>query len=100
DVHLGVVVPRVAPLFSRRAERELVVLVLLRFRIRVRRRALDLVAAGPEERARRLADARRDASGFAGGEIQHVNLIERVARLALALEDEPFAVRRPVAFTG
>ena len=33
-------------------------------------------------------------------EIEHVDLIERVARLALALEDEPLAVGRPVAFAG
>ena len=66
DVHLRVVVPRVAALFARCAERELFVLQLLRFRIGVRRGELDLVGARAEERARRLADAGRDALGVAG----------------------------------
>ena len=100
DVHLRVVVPRVAALLARRAERELLVLVLLRLRIGVRRRELDLVAARTEERAGGLADAGRDPLGVAARQIEHVDLIERVARLALALEDQPLAVRRPVAFAG
>ena len=33
-------------------------------------------------------------------EVEHVDLIEGIARLALALEHEPLAVRRPVAFAG
>src|SRR5262249_38792977 len=58
---------------------------------------LDLVGAGPEERAGGLADAGRDALGLAGREVEHVDLVERVARLALALKDQALAVRRPVA---
>ena len=77
DVHLRVVVPRVAALLARGAERELLVLVLLRLRIVVRRRELDLVGARPEERAGGLADAGRDALGVAGRQIEHVDLIER-----------------------
>src|SRR5439155_2049997 len=100
DIHFRVVVPRVATLFARRAKRELLVLQLLRFRIRVRRRELDLVAAGTEERARRLAGARRDALRLAGAEVEHIDLIEGIPGLTLALKDEPLAVRRPVAFAG
>src|ERR1700681_2396770 len=57
----------------------------------------DLVGTWPEECTGGLADARRDALGVAGGEIERVNLVERIARLALALEDEPLAVRGPIA---
>ena len=60
----------------------------------------DLAAAGTEERARGLAHAGRDALGVAAGEVEHVDLVEGIARLALALEHEPLAVRRPVAFAG
>ena len=66
----------------------------------MRRREFDLGAVRPEERARRLADARRDALGIAGRQIEHVDLIEGIAGLALALEHQPLAVRRPVAFAG
>src|SRR6185295_3810997 len=96
DVHLRVVVPRIAALFARRAEGELLVLQLLRLRIGVRRCELELVAVGTEERACGLADARRDAFGLAAPEIEDVNLIEGIARLALALKHDPLAVRRPV----
>jgi len=61
------------------------------------RRKQDLVGAGTEEGAGRLAVARRDALGVAGRQVERVDLIERVARLALALKDQPPAVRRPVA---
>ena len=100
DVYRGVVIPRVPAFLAGRAERELFVLQLLRIRIRVRRRELDLVLARTEERARRLADAGRDAFGLAGREVEHVDLIERIARLALALEHETLAVGRPIAFAG
>ena len=61
DVHLGVVIPCVAPLLARRPERELVFLILLRFRIGMSGGELNLVRAGPKEGARRLADSRRNA---------------------------------------
>src|SRR5205814_3701573 len=98
NVHFGVVIPRVPPLLARSTERELCLLQRLRFRIGVRRRELDLVAARAEERARRLADAGRDAFALAAREIEDVDLIERILRLALALEHEALAVGRPVAF--
>src|SRR5207253_3986779 len=100
DVHFRIVVPRVAPLLARRAKGELVLLQLLRFWISMCRRKLDLVAVRPEEAARGLADAGRDALGFAGGQIEYVNLIEGILRLALALKDHPLSVGRPVAFPG
>ena len=55
DVHLGVVVPRVAAGLARGAELELLFLILQRLGIEMRRAEHDLAAAGPEERARRLA---------------------------------------------
>src|SRR6185436_11771473 len=89
-----------AAFLARRAEGVLLVLELLRFRVAMRGRKLDLVGAGAEEGARRLADAGRHARRVAGGEIEHVDLIERVAGLAFALEHDPLAVRCPVAFAG
>src|SRR6185503_20264199 len=64
------------------------------------RREQDLVAAGTEEGAGRLAVTRRDALGVAGRQVERVDLIEGVARLALALKDQPLAVGRPVALTS
>jgi hypothetical protein len=100
DVHLGVVVPRIAALLPRGPEVELGLLQRLRCRVVVRGREQDLRAARPEERARRLAVAGRDALGFPDVQVEHVDLIERVAWLTLALEDEAVAIRRPVAFAG
>ena len=99
DVHLRVVVPCVAAFLARGAEVEFVLLVLQRLGIEVRRAEHDLVAAGTEERARRLAHAGRDSLGVAGGEVEHEDLVERVGRVTLALEDQALAVGRPVAFT-
>ncbi len=39
-----------------------------------------------------------DALGVAAGEIEYVDLIEGVARLAFALKHEALSVRRPVSF--
>ena len=101
DVHLGVVVPGVAALLAGGAERVLLVLILLRFRIGVRGGELDVaVGAGPEERAGRLAQARRDPFRVAALEIERVDLVEGIAGLAFALEHEALAVGRPVAFAG
>src|SRR5262249_23059535 len=83
----------------RRAERELFFLELLRLRIGMRRGELDLVGAGTEERAGRLANAGRDPLGLAGAEIDDVDLVEGVARFALALKHEALAVSRPVALS-
>src|SRR5216684_875754 len=66
----------------------------------MRRRELDLVAAGAEKCAGGLAQAGRNAFGVAGRQIEHVDLIEGVPRLALALTDEALAVGRPVALAG
>ena len=101
DVHLRVVVPRVAPFFAGRAKRVFFVLQLLRLRVGVRGGELDVaILSRPEERARGLAKTRRDAFGVAAVEIERVDLIEGIAGLALALKDEALAVRRPVALAG
>jgi hypothetical protein len=60
----------------------------------------DLVGARTEERAGRFAHPGRDALDVTRGEIEGVDLIERVARLALALEDQALSVGCPVAFAG
>ena len=59
-----------------------------------------LVGARSEEGAGRLADAGRDPVGVAGGEIEDVDLEERIAGFALALEDERLAVRGEIALAG
>ena len=56
--------------------------------------------ARTEEGAGRLAVAGRDALGVAGREVERVDLVEGVAGLAFALEDQALAVGRPVAFAG
>ena len=100
EVHLGVVVPRVAPLLAGGAELQLFVLQLLRARIVMRGGEEDVAGFGVEERAGGLARAGRDARDVAGGHVHHVDLVERIARLALALEHQPASVLRPVAFAG
>src|SRR5207247_5141348 len=91
---------RVPALFAGCAERELLVLPLLRLRIPVGGGEFNLVAAGTKERAGRFAQTGRDALAVAGREIERVDLIEGITRLALALKDEALAVGRPVAFSG
>src|SRR5690606_20607424 len=90
-------VPGVPPLLARLAEGELLGLQLPRPRIEVGRAEQDLIRSRPEERAGRLAVAGRDALRLARREVEHVDLVERVAGLALALEDELPAVGGPVA---
>ena len=60
----------------------------------------NLIAARAEERAGRLAVARRDSLGVPRREVERVDLIEGVARFALALKDEPLTIRLPVALSG
>src|SRR5262249_14447651 len=100
DIHLGVVVPRVPSLFPGGSEGEFVVLILLRLRIVMRRRKENLVAAGTEKRTRRLSKPRGNPLHIPARQIERVDLIERVAWFALALEHEPLAVRRPVTLAG
>src|SRR5262247_1636183 len=66
----------------------------------MRRCEEDVAGFRIDERARRLADAGLHAGHVAGPQIHEVNLVERVARLAFALEDELATVLRPVTFTG
>src|SRR6185436_1042829 len=100
DVHLRVVVPGVAAFLARGAKRVFVVLELFRLRIGVRRREFDLVGPRPEERAGRLADAGGDPPGLARRQVERIDLIEGIARLALTLKDQPAAIGGPVALAG
>ena len=61
-------------------------------------REQDLIASGAEERAGGLAVAGRDALAVAGLEVEGVDLVERIRRLALALEHHALAVGREIAF--
>src|SRR5207248_787796 len=94
-----IVIPRVAPLLAGGAERQFLVLILLRFRIVMRRREQNLIAAGTEKRARRLPDSRRNPFHVAAGEIERIDLVEGIARFTLALKDKALAIGRPVAFS-
>jgi len=53
---------------------------------------------GPEEGVGRLAHARLDALHLAAREIHDVDLVERIARIAFALEHHAPAIRGPAAF--
>jgi hypothetical protein len=92
DVHLAVVIPGVAALFPCHAEIQLSFLLRARVWIEMRRGEKHFIAAGPEKRAGRFANAGRDAMRVAAFEIEEENLIERVLRVALALKDERLAV--------
>ncbi len=98
QLHLRVVVPRIAPFLAAGAELQLLVLQLLRVRIVMGGREQDVVGRRVDERARGLASAGRDPGRAAAGQVEAVNLIEGIARLALALEHQRLAVGGPVAF--
>ena len=99
-VHVLVVVPVVAALLARSAELALFTLPGLRLGIEMRRREQHAIRSRTEERAGGLADAGRNTVGVPGGEIEMVDLEERIAGFPLALEDERLAVGGEVAFTG
>ena len=100
DLHLLVVVPRVAALLSGSAEVELFFLKLLGARVVMGRREHDVHRVVLVERARRLAVPGRDPAHVAGHQVEIVDLVERVSRLALALEDHPGAVGREIPLAG
>ncbi len=52
----------------------------------------------PEERAGRLSHSGRNAASVSRGEIQRVDLVERIVRFALALKDERLAIGREITF--
>jgi len=60
----------------------------------------DFVAVRTEKGAGGLAAAWRHAIAVAGFEVEKVNLVEWVARLAFALENKRFAVGREIAFAA
>src|SRR5688500_5708576 len=66
----------------------------------MRGRKEDVPGLGVDEGARRLARAWRDARDRPRLHIHQIDLIERIARFALALEDELSTVLRPVALAG
>ena len=100
DVHRRVVVPRVALCFSRRAEVEFRLLFRRRLGVVVRGREDDARGAGHEKAARRFPRARRDARRFAGEQIEEVDLVKGIRRVALGLENHRVAIRREVSLAA
>ena len=100
DLHLRVVVPGVAPLPPGGAEVELLLLQLGRARVVVGRRVQDRRAVRANEGAGRLADSGRHLAGVSGGQIEQVDLVERILRPPFALEHELAAVGREVTLAG
>src|SRR4051794_29648896 len=92
DVHVLVIIPRIAAFLARGAEVELDLLFGNGVRIEVSGGEKDLIRAGPEERAGGFTNAGGNSRGLAGFEIQDIDLVKRISRLAFALEDERFAV--------
>jgi len=75
--------------------------MLLGVGVEVRTGEDDFLAVGPEETARRLADAGADAAGAAALQVGREYLVEWVAGvLLLGLENDGLAVGREVAFAG
>src|SRR5918993_3925297 len=60
----------------------------------------DVARGWIDERTGGLADTRRDTGRIPGLHVHEVNLVKRIAGLALALKDELAAVGRPVAFAS
>src|SRR5207244_3048869 len=75
-------------------------LFLSRFRILVSGSEKHFIFPWPEEPAGCLSYSRRDAVDVSRGEIQNVNLVERIIRLAFALKDERLAIGREITFTA
>ena len=100
NVHLLVVIPRVTLLFARGAEIEFGLLLLARVWIEVCGREEHFIALRPKESARRLARSWRDALRVARFQVEHVDLVEWIVRLPLALKDQRLAVRREVTFAA
>src|SRR5437879_3311222 len=65
----------------------------------MRRGKEDRVGARTEKGAGGLANARRNAVAIATLQIQNVNLVKRIARLAFALENEAIAIGRKITLT-
>ena len=87
DLHLVIVVPGVAAMLARGAKLEFGLHFCARFGIMVRRGKRHLVCAGAKKGTGGLADAGRNAVRLAGFEVEQVNLVKRIVRLAFALED-------------
>src|SRR5690606_15393214 len=96
DVHLRVVVPRVAAFLTRGAEGQLLGLQLRRPGIVMGGREQDVAGHGAEERACGLSGPRRYPLRVARGEVERIDLVERIARLPLALKHELAPVAGPV----
>ena len=60
----------------------------------------NFIAVGTEKGARGFADAGRDPVAVAGFQVEHINLVEWVTRLAFALENQRLAVGRKVTFAA
>src|ERR1043166_6001388 len=93
-----VVIPRIPALLAGSAQVEFGFLPGTGVRIQMRRTKEHVIAPRPEKGAGCLAYHRRDAGGIAGCQAEHVNLVEWISRLAFALKNQRFAVRRKVPF--
>ena len=100
DVHHLVVVPRVTALLAGGAEVEFRLLLGLGLWVVMRRAKQHTPAARMKKCAGRLAVPEGDTGGIAGLKIDRVNLIERIAYLAFALENQSRAVRAVVTLAA
>src|SRR5438046_7162018 len=100
NLELRIIIPRVAALLAARAEVQLRFCFCGRLGIGMRRGEQNAVAPRLEKSARRLADPRRNARGIARFQIEDEHLVERIARLAFALEDELLSIRRKISFAA
>ena len=87
-----VVIPSITPLGSRLAGRKFVLLLLDCIRVSLGRGIHHLGSIRVDPGTSRLALPRRDSFHVSGLEIEQVNLIEGICRLAFALEDQLLAI--------
>src|SRR2546421_4211010 len=97
NIHLLVIIPGVTALVAGGAKVYFGLLFDFGLRIQVGRRKQDLCRTRSKESAGGLAHAWGNSVTFARPQIEKVNLIERISRLALALENQRRAVRGKVS---
>ena len=100
EVEVPVVVPGVASFLPTGAEVEFGFLPCLGLWIELRGGEQHFLAARAKKGASGFANARRDTVAVAGFEVQEVNLVERVARLAFALKNQGLSFGRKITFTA
>ena len=95
-----VVVPGITPLLARFAELDLLAHLVPRLRVAVGGCVQHPVTRGVNPGAGRFAVPRRHLLHVTGFQVHQEDLVERVLRVTLGLEDELRAVRGVIAFTG